>query len=78
MKLLDIDYQLYILINILQIYVVKLRTTIECANVDWLDFFLSKLYELTIFHTLILSNFNSCPLAWHCCSKANIKLEKIQ
>jgi hypothetical protein len=40
---------------------------------------LSKLNQLTIFHTFVISNFNFCPLSWHFCSETNTKkIEKIQ
>jgi hypothetical protein len=40
---------------------------------------LSKLNQLTIFHTFVTSNFNFCPLSWHFCSETNTKkIEKIQ
>ena len=40
---------------------------------------LSKLNKITIFYSFVLSTFNFCPLAWHFCSKTNVKkLEKIQ
>ena len=40
---------------------------------------LSRLNKLTIFHTFILSNFNSCPLARHFCNEnSSRKLKKIQ
>ena len=40
---------------------------------------LSLLNRLTIFHTLVLSNFNFCPLAWHFCTESNTKkMEKLQ
>jgi hypothetical protein len=28
--------------------------------------YLNKLGKLTIYHSFILSNFNFCPLSWHC------------
>ena len=35
--------------------------------------YLCKLSKLTIYHSFILSNLNSCPLAWHFCSEQNTK-----
>jgi hypothetical protein len=40
---------------------------------------LNRLGKLTIYHSIILSNFNYCPVIWHFCSEANTtKMEKIQ
>jgi DNA-directed RNA polymerase subunit N (RpoN/RPB10) len=40
---------------------------------------LTKLGKLTIYYSLIMSNFNNCPLTCHFCGKVNAKkVEQIQ
>ena len=52
----------------------------HCFNVlKRMGKYLNRLGKLTIYHSIILSNFNYCPVIWHFCSEANTKkMEKIQ
>ena len=55
---IDIDYHLNIIGNICS------KASQQLNILKYLRSYLNKLSNLTIFHTLILSNFNFCPLAW--------------
>ena len=52
----------------------------HCFNVlKRMGKYLNRLGKLTIYHSIILSNFNYCPVIWHFCSEANTKkMETIQ
>ena len=46
----------------------------HCFNVlKRMGKYLNRLGKLTIYHSIILSNFNYCPVIWHFCSEANTK-----
>ena len=75
----EIDYILYLLKFDSHISSICRKAAQQINILKRLGKHLTKLNNLTIFHTFIVSNFNNRPLSWHFCTERNtIKLEKLQ